>query len=49
MDLRVGLDAVENRKIFFPCRASNPGRRARSRRSIPTELSQPLSLLFQWH
>jgi hypothetical protein len=27
---RVGLDAVEERKVFYPCRESNPGCSARS-------------------
>jgi hypothetical protein len=34
---RIGLDAMEKRKIF-PCRESNPGRPACSLVAIPTEL-----------
>jgi hypothetical protein len=29
---RPSLDIIERRKIFWPCRESNPGRAARSRR-----------------
>jgi hypothetical protein len=37
---RVGLHAVEKRKIFCTCRESNPGRPAGSPVPIPIELSR---------
>jgi hypothetical protein len=40
MGPRVGLDAVEKRKICCRCKKSNPGRSAGSLVAIPTELSR---------
>jgi hypothetical protein len=40
MNPRVGLDAVEKRKICCRCKEPNPGRPAGSLVAIPTELSR---------
>jgi hypothetical protein len=44
MGLRVGLDAVENRKIL-PCRGSNPGRPARRCTKLSTRTGFLLNII----
>jgi hypothetical protein len=37
---RAGVDSMKKRKIYFPCRKSNPSHPAHGLVAIPTELSQ---------